>query len=88
MGRRWRGDRAVAEEGVTMREIAEVIGQGLKVPVVSISQEQAAEHFGWLAIFAGLDMPASSAWTQQALGWKPTGSSLIEDLKKMRYVEA
>lgn len=76
---------AVAEEGVTMREIAEVVGKGLKVPVASISPEQAAEHFGWLAIFAGLDMPASSAWTQQALGWKPTGPSLIEDLKKMRY---
>lgn len=79
---------AVAEEGVSMREIAEVVGQGLKIPVVSLSQEQAAEHFGWLGIFAGLDMPASSAWTQQALGWKPAGPSLIEDLKNMRYFEA
>ena len=55
---------AVAEEGVPMREIAEVIGHGLEVPVVSISQEEAAGHFGWLAMFAGLDLPASSAKTR------------------------
>jgi nucleoside-diphosphate-sugar epimerase len=59
---------AVAEEGVSMREIAEVIGRGLKVPVVSLSQEEAQAHFGWLAMFAGFDMPASSAQTRQRLG--------------------
>jgi len=76
---------AVAEEGVSMREIAEVIGRGLKVPVVSLSPEEAAAHFGWLAPFAGLDMPASSAQTQQRLGWHPTGPGLIADLEQMRY---
>ncbi len=62
---------AVAEEGVPMRDIAETIGRGLKVPVVSLSPEKAAAHFGWLAMFAGLDLPASSAQTQQRLGWQP-----------------
>jgi nucleoside-diphosphate-sugar epimerase len=76
---------AVAEEGVTMREIAEVIGRGLKVPVVSLSPEKAQDHFGWLAMFAGLDMPASSAQTQQRLGWRPTGPGLIADLHRMQY---
>jgi nucleoside-diphosphate-sugar epimerase len=77
---------AVGEEGVSMREIAEVVGRGLKVPVVSLSPEEAAAHFGWLALFAGLDMPASSAQTQQKLGWRPTGPGLIADLEQMRYL--
>jgi nucleoside-diphosphate-sugar epimerase len=76
---------AVAEEGVTVREIAEAIGKGLKVPVVSLTPEQAAAHFGWLGGFVGWDMPASSAWTQAELGWKPTGPGLIEDLEAMDY---
>ena len=76
---------AVAEEGVPLREIAESIGRGLNIPVKSISPEEAPEHFGWLATFAGWDAPASSAQTQQKLGWKPTGPSLISDLEKMRY---
>jgi nucleoside-diphosphate-sugar epimerase len=76
---------AVAEEGVSMREIAEVIGRGLKVPVVSLSQAEAPAHFGWLAMFAGVDMPASSAITQQRLGWHPTGPGLIADLGQMRW---
>ena len=79
---------AVAEEGVSMREIAEVIGRGLKVPVVSLSQEEAQAHFGWLAMFAGFDMPASSAQTRQRLGWHPTGPGLIADLEQMRWPEA
>jgi len=79
---------AVAEEGVLMREIAEVIGRGLKVPVVSLSQEEAQAHFGWLAMFAGVDMPASSALTRQRLGWHPTGPGLIADLEHMRWAEA
>jgi nucleoside-diphosphate-sugar epimerase len=77
---------AVAEEGVSMREIAEVLGRGLKVPVVSLSPEEAPAHFGWLAMFAGFDMPASSAQTQQRLGWHPTGPGLIADLEQMRYL--
>jgi len=76
---------AVAEEGVPMREIAEVIGRGLKVPVVSMSPEEAAAHFGWLAMFAARDLVASSALTQERLGWRPTGPGLIADLEQMRY---
>ena len=76
---------AVAEEGVPLRDIAEVIGRGLKVPVVSLSPEEAAVHFGWMSMFAGLDLPASSALTQERLGWHPTGPGLIADLEQMRY---
>jgi len=74
---------AVAEEGVPMRDIAEVVGRGLKLPVVAISPEEAAGHFGWLAIFAGFDLPASSAQTRERLGWRPTGPGLIADLAAM-----
>jgi len=76
---------AVAEEGVPIREIAEALGRGLKVPVVSKSLEEAPAHFGWMAMFAGMDMPASSALTQQRLGWRPTGPGLISDLDAMKY---
>lgn len=78
---------AVAEEGIPMRDIAEVIGRGLKVPVVSLNPEEAAAHFGWMAFFAGIDAPASSASTQRELGWKPEGPTLIHDLQNMRYAE-
>jgi hypothetical protein len=60
----------------------------LKVPVVSIAPEKAGEHFGWLAAFAGSDLPASSALTQQRMGWKPTGPGLISDLDQMNYFPA
>jgi len=76
---------AVAEEGVSMREIAEVIGRSLKVPVVSLTREEASAHFGWLAIPASADMPASSAQTREKLGWSPIGPGLITDLENMRY---
>jgi len=76
---------AVQEEGVSAREIAETIGEGLKVPAVSIAPEKAGEHFGWFAHFAGLDMPASSEWTRKTLGWEPKGPGLIEDLTNMKY---
>jgi nucleoside-diphosphate-sugar epimerase len=77
---------AVAEEGVTAREIAAAIGRGLKIPVVSLSPEEAAGHFGWMALFAGLDMPASSKLTQQRLGWRPTQKAgIIEDLDHMNW---
>jgi nucleoside-diphosphate-sugar epimerase len=76
---------AVAEEGIAVRDIAEVIGRGLKVPVVSLSPEEAAGHFGWLAPFAGMDLPASSTQTQARLGWHPTGPGLIADLERMKY---
>jgi len=72
---------AIAEEGVPLREIAEAIGRGLKVPVVSIPAEEAAQHFGFLGFFLGADGPASSALTQERLGWHPTAQpGLIEDL--------
>ncbi|HEY0785058.1 MAG TPA: SDR family oxidoreductase [Acidobacteriaceae bacterium] len=76
---------AVQEEGVTMRAIAEVLGKGLQVPVLSLPPEKAAEHFGWLAHFASMDMPASSEWTRRTLGWEPSGPGLIEDLTNMTY---
>ena len=76
---------AVAEAGVPVRQVAEVIGAGLGVPAVSLSPAEAAGHFGWLAPFAGLDLPASSAWTRERLGWEPTGPSLIADLERMDY---
>ena len=78
---------AVAEEGVPARDIAEAIGRGLKVPVVSKSPEEAAAHFGWLGTFAGLDLTGSSLQTQRRLGWRPTGPGLIADLDHMRYFE-
>ncbi|MGC4052077.1 MAG: SDR family oxidoreductase [Paludibaculum sp.] len=74
---------AVGEEGIPAREIAEEIGQGLKIPVVSIAPEKSVEHFGFLGHFAGLDMPASSTWTQERLGWRPTGPGLLADLEEM-----
>jgi nucleoside-diphosphate-sugar epimerase len=79
---------AVGEEGIPVRDVAEVIGRGLKVPVVALAPAEAAGHFGWLAPFAGMDMPASSAQTQARLGWHPTGPGLIADLERMRYFDA
>ncbi len=76
---------AVAEEGISAREIAEVVGAGLGVPVISLSAEEAQEHFGWFAMFAGLDLRASGAWTREQLGWEPTGPGLIADLQRMNY---
>jgi len=76
---------AVQEEGVALRDIAETIGKGLKVPVVSIPAEKAGEHFGMFAHFVTLDMPASSEWTRTTLEWEPTGPGLIEDLANMKY---
>ena len=76
---------AVQEEGVPLRDIAEAIGTGLKVPVVSIAPEKAVEHFGMFGHFAMLDMPALSEWTRERLGWEPTGPGLIEDLTNMKF---
>ena len=84
-GARW---HAVDEEGISVREIAEAIGAGLGVPVRSLSGEEAAAHFGFLAPFVGMDMPASSTWTRERLGWTPTGPGLIEDLRNMHRAAA
>jgi nucleoside-diphosphate-sugar epimerase len=74
---------AVAEEGVSLKQIAEAIGRGLKIPVVSKSQAEAASHFGMLAMFVAMDGPASSAFTQQRLGWRPVQSTgIIADLEQ------
>jgi nucleoside-diphosphate-sugar epimerase len=78
---------AVADEGIPFREIAEVIGRRLNVPVVSKSPEEAADHFGWFAHFAGLDCPASGARTQEQMGWRPTQLSLIPDIDRPSYFE-
>lgn len=75
----------MAEEGVPMREIAETIGRGLKVPVVSLSPGKAAAHFGWLTMFAGADLMACREKTRKNLGWNPTGPGLIADLQRMDY---
>lgn len=74
---------AVAEEGVRFRDIAQVVGRSLKLPVTSLPVDKAAEHFGWLAMFASFDMPASGARTQAMLGWHPTGPDLLSDLARM-----
>jgi len=76
---------AVDEEGVDARDIAAAVGAGLGVPVVSLSRDEAGEHFGWLGLFVALDMPASSAWTRERLGWRPSGPGLIDDLNGMDY---
>jgi nucleoside-diphosphate-sugar epimerase len=78
---------AVAEEGIPLKEIAGVIGRRLSVPVVSISPEEAANHFGGFAMFAGMELRASSDRTRALLGWKPTQVGLIEDLEHGRYFE-
>ncbi len=76
---------AVAEEGITAKAIAETLAEGLRIPAVSVSPEDAPDHFGWMAMFVGLDMPASSAWTRETLGWRPTGPTLVSDLQCMDY---
>jgi nucleoside-diphosphate-sugar epimerase len=84
-GARYHG---VGDEGIAFRDLATVIGHQLQVPVVSKSAEEAAEHFGWMARFAGLDMAASSALTQQRLGWQPTHLGLLDDLAQGDYFKS
>ena len=76
---------AVAEEGVTIKDIAEVIGKQLNVPVVSKSKEEAPQHFGWLAMALVGDNPTSSTKTREQLGWSPVHASLISDLEEGTY---
>ncbi len=78
---------AVADEGVPVREIAEVIGRHLDIPVVSVSAKDAGEHFTWLGAFLGLDAPASSTWTRELLGWQPTHPGLTADLDQGHYFQ-
>jgi nucleoside-diphosphate-sugar epimerase len=76
---------AVAEEGITLREIAEAIGAGLSLPVESITPEEAPGYYGWLAPLAAQDLPASGALTRQQLSWNPTGPDLLTDLREVEY---
>ena len=78
---------AIADEGVPIRDVAAVIGRHLELPVVSISPDDADEHFSWLAGFIGADVPASSALTRELLGWQPTRPGLIEDLDQGHYFQ-
>ncbi len=84
VGARFHG---VADEGVSVRDIAQVIGRRLNVPVVAKSPEDAAGHFGWFAHFAAIDNPASSTRTQERLGWRPTHPALISDLDGASYFQ-
>ena len=77
----------VAEEGVVFRDIAEVIGRRLNVPVVSRSAEEVAGHFGWFGMFVGMDVPASSARTRALLGWEPTQPELLADIDQPGYFQ-
>lgn len=79
---------AVAEEGIAARAIADVVAAGLGLPAVSLSAAEASARLGWFAMFAGLDMLSSSAWTRAQLGWAPTGPGLIADLQAMDYAAA
>ena len=78
---------AVAEEGVALRDIAEVIGARLKMPVESITAEEAPKYFGWMAHLAMIDLAASSALTRERLGWRPVGPGLIADLERAHNLE-
>lgn len=79
---------AVAEEGVTLKDIAAAIGHGLHVPVISIPEEQAQEHFGFLGFFAARDALVSSAETRRKLGWNPEGPDLLTDLRNMNFSQS
>lgn len=76
---------ASAEEGVAIKDVAEVIGRHLNVPVVSIAPEDAPAHFTWMAGFVGLDAPASSVATRELLDWTPVQPGLLADLDQGHY---
>jgi nucleoside-diphosphate-sugar epimerase len=77
----------VGDEGVTLRDIAGAIGRGLDLPVVSITADEASEHFGFFSLVVPLDNPTSSALTQQRLGWRPANPGLIADLRARRHYD-
>ncbi|WP_249866417.1 SDR family oxidoreductase [Paenibacillus konkukensis] len=77
----------VGDEGIRFRDIAAVIGRQLNLPTVSISREEAEGHFGFLGVLAALDIPRSSAQTQELLGWRPVQPGLLEDLEQGHYFQ-
>jgi len=79
---------AVADEGVPLRDVAEVISRHLQVPVSAISPEDAGEHFGWIGAVVAMDAPASGAITRELMGWEPTRPGLIADLEQGHYFQA
>jgi len=81
----WHG---IADEGVSLRAVAEVIGRHLDVPAASLAPEDAAEHFGWIGHLLAADIPSSSPQTRELLGWQPVQPALIEDLEKGHYFQA
>lgn len=84
-GGRGEAYNAVAEEGVPFRRIAEGIGRQTGLPVRSLTPEDAATHFGWLAEWAAGNGPASSAWTRKVLGWEPKEIDLVSDIARPDY---
>jgi len=84
-GRRY---HAVDDEGIPFRDIAAIIAKKLDMPLVSVPREKAADHFGWMGIFAQFDAPASSRLTRERLGWQPTGPGLVEDMERGTYFAA
>lgn len=79
---------AVADEGIRIRAIAEIVGRNLDVPAVSVSPAEAEDHFALLGAFLALDSPASSKQTRRLLGWEPTHPGLVDDLTKGHYFAA
>ncbi|WP_034261491.1 SDR family oxidoreductase [Actinospica robiniae] len=79
---------AVAEEGVEIRKIAEVVGRQLDLPVASVASADAVDHFGFLGRLLGLDLPASSQVTRSLLDWNPTGPGLLADLEHAEYLKS
>jgi nucleoside-diphosphate-sugar epimerase len=75
----------VDEEGIPFREITEVIGRRLNVPIVSKSPEEAKKHFGFIAPAVPLDNPTSSKLTRERLGWSPTHMRLLVDLEQTDF---
>ncbi len=79
---------AVADEGVALRDVAEVVGRRLGLPTASVPPEEAAGHFGWLAAVLAADQPASSALTRELTGWRPVRPGLLADLEAGHYFRA
>ena len=78
---------AIAENGVRLKDITETFGRSLNLPVVSVPKDKAADYFGWMIMFAGMDSRASSDKTRRELGWEPTGPDLLTDLRELQVPE-